>query len=73
MHNRTESTMVNLVTDATKAGMQMTAELQAKLGVEAMLDAINYSFYISTWIAAVALVLAFFVKRVTPPTSLAKK
>lgn len=73
MHNRTESTMVNLVTDATKAGMQMTAELQAKLGIEAMLDAINYSFYISTWIAAVALVLAFFVKRVTPPTSLAKK
>ncbi|MFC5605005.1 DHA2 family efflux MFS transporter permease subunit [Sporosarcina koreensis] len=49
---------------ADKAGM---AELQHTIGLEAMLDGINYSFLIATFIALAALILTLFVKRVRPP------
>ncbi|WP_368653805.1 DHA2 family efflux MFS transporter permease subunit [Ornithinibacillus sp. 4-3] len=37
------------------------------IGKTAMLDGINFSFFIATLITAVALILAFFIKRVKPP------
>ena len=43
--------------------------LQEQLETQAMLDGISFSFFISTIVAIVALVLAFFMKRVTQPTN----
>ena len=39
----------------------------------AMLDGINFSFFVSTFIAVVALLLAFFIKKPTRPVSEAEK
>lgn len=38
-----------------------------QLGLQAMLEGISFAFFISTVIAAVALLLTFFIKRVEPP------
>ncbi|MDQ0228979.1 DHA2 family efflux MFS transporter permease subunit [Metabacillus malikii] len=67
MSNRTESRTIELQAEATKelAG-QPTAELQQQIMMNAMLDGINFSFYISSFIAGVALILAFFIKRARP-------
>ncbi len=40
------------------------AEMTAQIGQTAMLDGINYTFMVATMISAVALLLAFFLKRV---------
>lgn len=61
-----------LAADAMKnADPNMTQEamlqLQQQVGMQATLDGIQYSFLIATIISAFALVLAFFIKRVTPP------
>ncbi|MFC4410464.1 DHA2 family efflux MFS transporter permease subunit [Chungangia koreensis] len=42
-------------------------QLKEQITLQATLDGIQYSFLIATIISAIALVLAFFIKRVTPP------
>lgn len=44
------------------------AKFEQQLGMESMLEGIQFSFFVSTIVAVVALVLALFVKRVLPPT-----
>lgn len=44
------------------------ANMKMELVNQAMLDGINFTFFVSTLIAVVALVLALFLKRVTPPS-----
>lgn len=43
-----------------------TSELQQQIMNEAMLHGIIYTFFISSLIAVLALILAFFIKRVKP-------
>ncbi|HLS20342.1 MAG TPA: DHA2 family efflux MFS transporter permease subunit [Bacillota bacterium] len=63
MTKRTESVMMEQL-----ANVQATAGMNEKQLLDmAMLDGINFSFFISTLIAILAFVLTFFVKRVTPP------
>ena len=70
MSNRTESKAIELG-NAAKAALteQPTqaamAEMQQQIMRQAMLDGINFAFFVCTFIAAVALILAFFMKRVT--------
>lgn len=68
MSNRTESqakiigeeAMKNLNTQPTEAAL---AQMNQEIAMKAMLEGINYSFLVATFIAAVAFVLAFFIKR----------
>ncbi|NWQ44360.1 DHA2 family efflux MFS transporter permease subunit [Bacillus sp. EB106-08-02-XG196] len=68
MANRTESkaielgeaAMANLTEQPTAAAL---AEMQRQILMSATLDGINFAFFVSTFIAAVALILAFFMKR----------
>ena len=70
MSNRTESKAIELG-EAAKAALteQPTqaamAEMQQQIMTNAMLNGINFAFLVSTFIAGVALFLAFFMKRVT--------
>jgi len=43
--------------------------MQNEIGMQALLDGINYSFFISMLIAIIPLVLSFFVKRARAPHS----
>jgi len=52
---------------------QAMAEMQAQMANEAMLNGINFSFLVSTIIALVALILAFFIRRVKPDGTIATK
>ena len=45
------------------------AQLKQQIESTAMLDGINFSFFVSTIVAAVALFLALFIQRVTRPKS----
>ncbi|KKI90451.1 MFS transporter [Bacillus sp. SA1-12] len=70
MSNRTESAAVDLAAESAKqyAGQPTEAaiaEMQHQIAMKAMLEGINFSFFISSFIAAVALILAFFIKRAT--------
>ena len=72
MTTRMESTGEALFEEAKAAGAVPTTEaglkaLQDQLEKQAMLDGINFAFFISTIVAVGALVLTFFIKRVTPP------
>lgn len=49
---------------ADKGGM---AAMEHAIGLKAMLEGINYSFLIATFISVAALILTLFVKRVPPP------
>lgn len=60
------SAMNNMSANATQTTSQSAAELKQQLMNEAMLHGITYTFFLSTLIAAIALVLAFFIKRVKP-------
>ncbi len=55
-----EKAMANLTEQPTQAAM---AEMQQQIMMQSMLDGINFAFYISVFIAALALILAFFMKR----------
>ncbi|MBY0099664.1 DHA2 family efflux MFS transporter permease subunit [Mesobacillus maritimus] len=75
MNNRTQSKAEELAADAmanvepaTAAGLseQAMAEMQTQIMNQAMLNGINFSFLVSTFIIVIALVLAFFIKRVVP-------
>jgi ABC-type phosphate/phosphonate transport system permease subunit len=43
----------------------MLAQIKQEITMKAMLEGINFSFYVTVFVAAVALVLAFFIKRST--------
>jgi len=72
MTKRMESAGADLSTQAATSGNTPTtaeglALLQQQIESKAMLEGINYSFLVSTVVAFVALLLTFFIKRVTPP------
>ncbi|NYF23362.1 DHA2 family efflux MFS transporter permease subunit [Sporosarcina sp. JAI121] len=74
MTKRMESTGAELFAEAQATGNAPTtaeglAKLKEQLEAQAMLDGINFSFFISTIVAIVALVLSFFMKRVMQPTN----
>jgi EmrB/QacA subfamily drug resistance transporter len=68
MSNRTESaakelgeaSMKNLTEQPTAA---VLAEMERQIAMSAMLEGINYSFLIATFISSIAIVLAVFIKR----------
>ncbi|EWG10306.1 DHA2 family efflux MFS transporter permease subunit [Cytobacillus firmus] len=75
MSTRTETHAEEIAKEAMKGGAmangsQMTeaavAEMQQQVLRKAMLEGINDAFFVATFIAAAALVLAFFIKRATP-------
>lgn len=72
MTKRAESTGAQIAQDAAASGKIPTdaaglAKFQEQVAQEAELHGINHAFFISTIIAAVALVLVLFMKRVMPP------
>ncbi|TKC14887.1 DHA2 family efflux MFS transporter permease subunit [Robertmurraya kyonggiensis] len=73
MNNRTESKAKELAADAMAKmdpsavpNEHAAAQMQTEILNQAMLNGINYSFLISAFIALLALVLAFFIKRALP-------
>ncbi|RJS61995.1 DHA2 family efflux MFS transporter permease subunit [Bacillus sp. PK3_68] len=77
MQNRTESEAEKLADAAAKnltAGAQpdpaQMAEMKTHIMNEAMLNGINFSFSVSVYIALIALILSFFIKRVKPAKEL---
>lgn len=78
MTKRTESSAATMMADATASGNVPTtpealALFQAQLETSATLNGINFSFFVTTIIAVVALVLALFMKRVIPPHLIIEK
>ncbi|MHA6258878.1 DHA2 family efflux MFS transporter permease subunit [Sporosarcina sp. CAU 1771] len=74
MTKRMESAGTTLFAEAQAAGNVPTSaeglkQLEHELGSLAMLDGINFAFFVSTLVAVVALLLTFFIKRVVPPKS----
>lgn len=68
MNSKMESTAKVLAADAAAAGNVPTAsdafaQFQAQIGMQAMLEGINYTFFIATVVTVVALILSLFVKR----------
>lgn len=73
MTKRMESAGGSLLAEAKAAGTIPTegeafALFQQELQAKAMLEGINFSFFIATVITVVALILTLFVKRVLPPS-----
>lgn len=70
MNHRTESKAQELVSNAAAnadaSTAQSAAEMQQHIMNESMLSGINFTFFVASLIAAVALILAFFIKRVKP-------
>lgn len=58
--------MNNMSANAAQSSAQATADVQQQIMNEAMLHGINFTFFISTLITVIALILAFFIKRVKP-------
>jgi EmrB/QacA subfamily drug resistance transporter len=72
MTNRTESKAKELGTAAmkhltSKPTPAALAEMKQHILAQAMLNGINFAFLIATFIAAVSLILAFFIKRSLQP------
>lgn len=77
MSNRTQSTAENLAEEAmakaaasgqtAQPSAEAIATMKAQIGQQALLEGINYTFFISMIIAILPLILAFFVKRAKPP------
>jgi EmrB/QacA subfamily drug resistance transporter len=70
MSNRTESSAKDLAADAMKniegqPTAEALAQMKQQITMQATLDGINFSFYVTIFISALALILAFFIKRVT--------
>ncbi|KYG91577.1 DHA2 family efflux MFS transporter permease subunit [Metasolibacillus sp. FSL K6-0083] len=72
MNAHTKTRAAELVAEAqeqaTASGIQPTesqiAEMTAQIGQAAMLDGINFTFFVATIVSFIALILTFFVKRV---------
>lgn len=58
--------MAKMDASTVQPSAQAAAEMQQQIMNEAMLHGINFTFFISTLIAVIALILAFFIKRVKP-------
>lgn len=74
MTNRMESAGKDLYMEAQANGaIPATADklalFEQQLELQAMLEGISYAFFVSTIVAVLALILAFFIKRVEPPKS----
>ncbi|MCZ2257427.1 DHA2 family efflux MFS transporter permease subunit [Sporosarcina sp. G11-34] len=74
MTKRMETSGASQFAEAKTSGTVPTsveglAQLKQQIESTAMLDGINFSFFVSTIVAAVALFLALFIQRVTPPKS----
>lgn len=74
MTKRTDAAAETLLGDAVASGAIPTdpgnlEHFEAGLVNEATLIGINFSFFVSSLIAVLALVLALFIKRVTPPST----
>lgn len=68
MNNRMETKGTELAAKAAAAGKSLNSpEVMKELAKQATLEGITFSFLVATFIAAVALVLALFMKRVKPP------
>jgi EmrB/QacA subfamily drug resistance transporter len=68
MNNRMETKGTELAAQAAAAGKSLNSpEVMKELAQQATLEGITFSFLVATFIAAVALVLALFMKRVKPP------
>jgi hypothetical protein len=69
MSNRTETHAKELAADAMKhaTGGQLTPEaiagMKQQIAMKAMLEGVNFAFFVTVFIAGLALVLAFFIKR----------
>ncbi|WP_342046125.1 DHA2 family efflux MFS transporter permease subunit [Bacillus sp. OTU530] len=68
MSNRTETHAKELAADAMKhATGQLTPEaiagMKQQIAMKAMLEGVNFAFFVTVFIAGLALVLAFFIKR----------
>lgn len=57
-----EKAMAQLTEQPTAAAM---AEMKQQIMMQSMLDGINFAFFVSIFIAGLALILAFFMKRAT--------
>jgi len=73
MSTRTETHATEMAADAMKNATATTqpseaalAEMQQQITMKAMLEGINDAFFIATFIAAIAFILAFFIRRATP-------
>ena len=72
MNNRTKSSAEELIAKAQEKAAQsgitpsaeQMAQMKAQISQTALLDGINHSFFIATMITVLALILAFFLKRV---------
>ena len=62
MSNRTESTAADLAREAATSGA-VDPTMQQQIAMQAMLEGINFAFFIATFIAGLAFVLSFFIKR----------
>lgn len=74
MTKKSENTGVQLFLDAQADGLIPTdptaiEQFKQQVELQAMLEGINYTFFLSTVFAAIALLLTFFIKRVEPPMS----
>lgn len=68
MNNRMETKGHELADAAAASGKSLNnPEVMKELTQQATLDGITFSFLVSTFIAAVALLLALFMKRAKPP------
>jgi EmrB/QacA subfamily drug resistance transporter len=70
MSNRAESSGKELAAEAMKnmdgqPTAEALAQMKQQITMQATLDGINFSFYVTVFISALALILAFFIKRVT--------
>ncbi|KMM39125.1 DHA2 family efflux MFS transporter permease subunit [Guptibacillus hwajinpoensis] len=65
MSNRTESVASDLMSSSagTQTDPAALATMQEQVAMQAMLEGINYAFFIATFIAGLALFLSFFIKR----------
>lgn len=63
MSTRSETHAADIAASVSGNAGQLTAEMQQQVAMKAMLEGINDSFLVATFIAGVALLLAFFIKR----------
>ena len=67
MANREVSHKAQLTSEAMKVfGEQIPEEMPFKNGMKAMVEGINFSFFMSSILIFIALILAFFMKKATP-------
>ena len=67
MANREVSHAAQLTSEAMKVfGEQIPEEILHGIGMKAMVEGINFSFFMSSILIFIALILAFFMKKATP-------